>query len=68
VLVRANQPLREFNENDGKLTAGSDKVPEGDEEAGKEKAGPLYADENPPVSHAKGRCLLLVLVLDVWVS
>ncbi|KAI3438845.1 hypothetical protein D9Q98_001262 [Chlorella vulgaris] len=48
VLVRANQPLREFNENDGKLTAGSDKVPEGDEEAGKEKAGPLYADENPP--------------------
>ena len=43
-MVRAdNRPLREFNENDGKMSSGG---------GGAKKAedGALYADERPPAS------------------
>ena len=45
VLVRADdRPLREFNENCDKLSAGGEA-----REGKKEEPGFLYADENPPV-------------------
>ncbi len=45
MVVRVdNRPLREFNENDGKLSTS------GEAAAEKEAPGALYADENPPAS------------------
>lgn len=47
VVVRAdNRPLREFNENDGKMSAGGG----GAGGEAKKGDGALYADERPPAS------------------
>lgn len=44
-VVRAdNRPLREFNEESGKVSTGG-----GGEPSKQEQPGALYADENPPV-------------------
>lgn len=46
-MVRAdNRPLREFNENDGKMSAGGG----GAGGEAKKGDGALYADERPPAS------------------